>query len=433
MATERKEEGMEKKVIGERYQYMRSLGEGGNGSVFLCRDLKLSKEWAVKELCAENANELEGLKSISCQYFPRIVDVIREEKKIYLVMDFVEGVTLKEKMAQGSLTEKQVYKWGKEIAKALLYLHRMNPRILYMDCKPENILLTPQGEIRLVDLGSVYICQCEKEQKVSGTRFFAPREQTDRKKQVDVRSDIYAYGMTLYYLLAGKKKICRKRGKICTREVNPLVSDGMDALIAKCTQENPQKRPQSMEEVLYLLENINALTHKAKIQNYIKIAIKRIFQCVCVGVFLSATWMYQENPKSEYMGMSMLSAIVFGILCEQRKSHVLEIKKEVYCGNGKRMLFYTLFLALMFHYLTMPVWADGKRTEEGKESLKIVFYDKEGRKLLLKEGAVWQLEEDILLSIPKEQLEKTSGTITLIYDNTKEGVRKEYRFLCRQK
>lgn len=426
----RKEEGMEKKVIGKRYQYERSLGEGGNGSVFLCRDLKLSKEWAIKELCTENANELEMLKSISCQYFPRIVDMVRENEKIYLVMDLVEGVSLKEKMNRGRLTEKEVTKWGKEIAKALLYLHRMNPQILYMDCKPENIILTPQGEIKLVDLGSVYICHCEKEQKVSGTRFFAPKEQTAGKKQVDVRSDVYAYGMTLYYLLAGKKKICRKNGKIHIKEANPTVSEGMDALIARCTQENPQKRPQSMEEVLYFLENLNLLTHKTKMQDHIRSVAKGVVQCVCVCLFLAGVWRYQVESDLRYIVMSMISAAIFVVLGKQRKSHVIEIKKEVYCGSGKRMLFYSLFLAFLLHGLTMPVQADGKDGGNKKADLQVIFYDKDGRKLLLKEGAVWQLEEDILLSIPMDQLEKTEGRITLTYENSANGECRQYSFLC---
>ena len=181
---------MVEKLIGGRYEYRRSLGKGGNGKVFLCFDTKLQKEWAMKELYVfkevglqgldeeesatnrKNASlemlqtaELEVLKTISCNLFPRIVDIVEEEDKRYLVMDYVEGMTLKEKMQRQKVTEKEVYTWAVQIAKALLYLHQMSPRILYMDCKPENIILTPQGEIRLVDLGSVYICGLEKKTK----------------------------------------------------------------------------------------------------------------------------------------------------------------------------------------------------------------------------------------------------------------------------
>ena len=215
---EAERENMEEKVIGGRYVYKKSLGKGGNGSVFLCWDLKLQKEWAVKELQISDgeSTELDLLKTISCNLFPRIVDVVHEQDKVYLVMDYVEGVTLKEKMQRQKLKEKEVLSWAVEIAKALRYLHQMSPQILYLDCKPENIMLTPQGEIRLVDLGSVYICHSEKKQRISGTRFFAPKEQQGgngtKQKDVggeprnggkedlnpDVRSDIYAYGMTLY-------------------------------------------------------------------------------------------------------------------------------------------------------------------------------------------------------------------------------------------
>ena len=129
---------MEEKVIGGRYVYKKSLGKGGNGSVFLCWDLKLQKEWAVKELQISDgeSTELDLLKTISCNLFPRIVDVVHEQDKVYLVMDYVEGVTLNEKMQRQKLTEKEVLSSAVEIAKALRYLHQMSPQILYLDCKP---------------------------------------------------------------------------------------------------------------------------------------------------------------------------------------------------------------------------------------------------------------------------------------------------------
>ena len=92
----------EHRVIGGRYLLKGKIGQGGSGSVYLCHDNKLHKDWAVKELTevadAERSTEFELLKTISCNTFPRIVDIVKEEGNFYLIMDYIEGVSLKDKM-----------------------------------------------------------------------------------------------------------------------------------------------------------------------------------------------------------------------------------------------------------------------------------------------------------------------------------------------
>ena len=383
--------GMKEKVIGGRYICERSLGRGGNGSVFLCRDMKLQKEWAVKEICMEDKDgldkrsmegiegqdveglllqeqmsELSLLKTISCNLFPRIVDVVYEVDRAYLVMDYVEGMTLAERMKRQRLTEEEVLSWALEIAKALLYLHQMIPQILYMDCKPENIMLTPQGEIRLVDLGSVYICQEGKHQKVSGTRFFAPKEQQgvgNKELRPDVRSDVYSFGMTLYYLLAGKKKIYKRMGSLSVKDANPTVSEGMNAIIARCTQAEPHKRPQSMDEVLYLLIHIKEIDRQVKRKSGLFKAALLVGKGACACMILACAWLYTKEPQAfEFIG-SMAAFIVFTILCMKRKYTIYEVKKEVFCGSGKRMLFYFLIMCGILRIMTLSVFAEAKRTD----------------------------------------------------------------------
>lgn len=460
-------ENMEEKVIDGRYLCKKILGKGGNGSVFLCWDLKLQKEWAVKELnvdagtdfCKnsemqikeqnidkqnymEQMSELDLLKSISCNLFPRIVDVIYEYDKVYLVMDYVEGITLKEKMQRQKLTEKEVFPWAVEIAKALCYLHQMSPQILYMDCKPENIMLTPQGEIRLVDLGSVYICHSDKKQRISGTRFFAPKE-----KNLDVRSDIYAYGMTLYYLLAGKKKVYRRLGKMSIKDANPAVSDGMAALIAKCTQPLPEKRPQSMDEVLYILANIKQISRQERSKKRFGKAAVLVGKCACVCILLACAWGYARwRQQSALMG-SLTALIVFLILCMRRRFTIYEVKKEVFYGSGRRVLLYILIVFGVLRIMTISVFAEEGKGENLAEKvganteaengeytkLDVTIYDQKGRKILLQNGAVWRVSEDILISIPLETLEETEGIITLSYEDKKSGNVKKYEFSCCKK
>lgn len=476
---------MEEKVIGGRYVCKKALGKGGNGSVYLCWDQKLQKEWAVKELnidagtdfCKnsemqiteqnmdkqndmEQTSEFDLLKTISCNLFPRIVDVVYEQDKGYLVMDYVEGITLKEKMQRQKLTEKEVLPWAVEIAKALRYLHQMSPQILYMDCKPENIMLTPQGEIRLVDLGSVYICHSEKKQRISGTRFFAPKEQQlgrwtkehsdgGVERKPDVRSDIYTYGMTLYYLLVGKKKIYRRLGRLSIKDANPAVSEGMSAVIARCTQTDPDKRPQSMDEVLYMLAHIKQISGQERIKNILGKVTTLFGKCACVGIILSCAWLYDEWKQQSAMLGFLTAMLVFLILCMRRRFTIYEVKKEVFCGSGKRVLLYILVVLGVLRIMSISVFAEESKAEvltgewagmsaenaqaEEYQELNVTIYDQMGRKLLLQDGAVWKVSEDILLSIPLEELEKTEGKITVLYEAAKNGKVKKYEFLCGKK
>lgn len=462
---------MSEKIIGGRYVYKKSLGKGGNGSVFLCQDLKLQKEWAIKEINvgAEQPAELNILKSISCNFFPRIVDVIYEQDRSYLVMDYVEGITLAEKLQRQKLKEKEVLQWAVEIAKALRYLHQMSPQILYMDCKPENIILTPQGEIRLVDLGSVYICQPEVRQRISGTRFFAPEEQQsfgriNRKKNMeaampDARSDIYAFGMTLYYLLAGKKKIYRRKGRLSVRDANQAVSEGMNAIIAKCTEKDPQKRFQSMDEVLYQLMHIGQIRKQERLKCSLGKGVALFGKFLCAALILIGAGIYAScKPCTIMLGsimalpdpiMALAGSIValglFFFLCNHRRFTIYEVKKEVFCGSGKRVLLYLIIICGVLRIMTVSVFAEagsdgGHETENSRQhaidnqtkeaELKVTLYDWQGRKLLLQNGTVWRVSEDILVSIPLEELGEKEGKITISYENEENQVVKKYTFLC---
>lgn len=243
-------------VLACRYELEKKLGEGGMGSVFLVNDKKLNRYWAVKECRELQREEAEILKCLDYHVFPRIVDVLEEGGNFYLIMDYVEGVTLKNWMQYHTVCEKQILEWAKELASALLYLHRMQPAVYYMDCKPENIILTKDMEIKMIDMGSVYIKEENKRQQVSGTAFYAPVEQRRCKwEQIGPWSDIYGLGMTLHTLFVKKEKVCRDRkGHLLISKICPGISRKSAALLDKMTRANPKERIQSMEEVLCYLK-----------------------------------------------------------------------------------------------------------------------------------------------------------------------------------
>ena len=433
-------------LLGNRYLIKKQLGKGGRGSVYLCYDNKLQKDWAVKELeepsDLERSMELELLKTISCNAFPRIVDIVKEAGRVFLVMDYVEGITLKEKMKHHALTEKDVLPWAKEIAKGINYLHRMSVPILYLDCKPDNIMLTNEGEIRLVDLGSAYVCFKDKQQRISGTKYFAPKEQYRQGKEKntgvpDARTDIYAFGMTLYYLLTGGKKEQRRSGKLYIKDINPSVSWGMSHVIEKCTMEKPEQRYQSMEEVLEQLQHIRRIGR----QKESKIRLLRVFLSACkiVSAFLILYFAYchQYGYLDYPLWLIWICGILFMMLCRKRTGVIYETNKDVFCGIGKRFLYLALLtvsLAGMIHLTTYAAREKEGEIEDVLEDgtveqrLRATLYDEYGRKILIKDGSCWEVEEDILMSIPLDELESGEGEISICYRSEPDDVSKVYSF-----
>lgn len=433
-------------VIGGRYLLKEKIGQGGSGSVYLCHDRKLHKDWAAKELAktadVERSMELELLKTVSCNVFPRIVDIVKEEESFYLIMDYIEGVSLKDKMKQQLLTEADVLPWAIDIAKGILYLHKMTPAILYMDCKPDNIMLTWGGEIRLVDLGSVYVCWKDKKQRVSGTKFFAPKEQRNSSSEnglPDVRSDIYAFGKTLYYLLTGGKKEWRSNGRLRIRDVNPHVSWGLSHIIEKCTMENPEQRYQSMEEVIYQLRHIREIGRwkmgKERLARIISVIGKSVAAFMC----LVLAYQYEASRNELFLGGFILFLGILLTFCMKKKITMYEIKRDIFCGNGKRILYiFVVIVGLMSVVHTTSYAARQEKDIEkiNKEvensELKVVFYDNQGRKILIKDGTSWGLEEDVIIRIPIDEISEEEGKIVISYANDKVG-EKKYSFMCYRK
>lgn len=235
------------KIIDGKYELKKLIGKGGMSSVYLAEDKRLKKLWAVKALDESSYSggslpeEVRLLKRLSHPAFPRIVDIIKEDKKIYIVMDYIEGrpldMVLKE---EGPLSARAVRELALQICGAIGYLHRQKPPVIYRDLKPSNLILSPDGNVRIIDLG---IAQEKTEignrAGSFGTKGFAAPEQY--KGFSDERSDIYALGMTMYALLKGNGL---GHGKMKNKDDEDLLR-GLLMIIEKCTRKDPSKRYQS--------------------------------------------------------------------------------------------------------------------------------------------------------------------------------------------
>ena len=267
------------RVLEGKYELIQQLGKGGMGAVFLAKDLKLETFWAIKIVEKKEHSPVDllvepnMLKKLEHPSLPRITDIIQEEKYMYIVMDFIDGRTLEDIAAEeGTISEENLVEWAKEICNVLSYLHKQEPNpIIYRDMKPANIMLTKDKRIKLIDFG---IAREFKEDSSSdttalGTKGYAAPEQY-AKIQTDERTDIYGLGVTLYNLLTGKKPEQFLVGVKPLREIDTNFSEGIEFIIKKCTQREPDNRYQSVDELIYDLKNIYKIGKEYEIKKRIK-------------------------------------------------------------------------------------------------------------------------------------------------------------------
>lgn len=302
-------------VIDGKYEVLKQIGKGGMSKVFLSMDQKLNKQWAIKEI-RKNAGlnndivvksileEANLMKKLDHPALPRIVDIIENRDTIYVVMDYIEGNSLDRIIAhQGPLEQEVVIEWAKQLCDVLGYLHRQNPPIIYRDMKPANIMLKPEGYLKLIDFGIAreYKAENETDTTVLGTRGYAPPEQHG-SRQTDVRSDIYALGMTMHHLLTGVDPRPADYIYYPIRYWKPELSSNLERIIDKCTALDPKDRYQDCNELMYALEHFEEEedSYKKKQKGKVKlffgaVAMSVVFFVIAIVAHLL---MISENDKN---------------------------------------------------------------------------------------------------------------------------------------
>ncbi len=219
-------------VLQNRYRIVKLVGQGGFGAVYRGWDLVLEQPVAVKEhfdtgpdsqrQFEREAKLLAGLRHNS---LPVVIDhFIVPGQGQYLVMDFIEGKSLRDLLEERRqpLNEAEALPWIRQVCDALTYLHRRTPPIIHRDIKPENVIITNEGRAMLVDFGISKVYDPSKGTTVGAkavTPGYSPPEQYGRGR-TDARSDVYSLGATLYTLLTGQ-----------TPPEAPDLSSGADVLV----------------------------------------------------------------------------------------------------------------------------------------------------------------------------------------------------------
>ncbi len=205
-------------IVGGRYRVLKPLGGGGMKLVYLAEDLRLAaRPCALAEMVdsftspdmqrqavAAFQREADMLAQLSNEHIPRVFDRFSEQNHHYLVMEYIDGITLEQKLkeAGGKLPENAVIDIALQVLETLEYLHHLEPPVIYRDLKPSNVMLTPTGQAKLIDFGIARHFQPLSNATMIGTQGYAPPEQYRGK--VEFRSDLYALGATMHHALSGR-------------------------------------------------------------------------------------------------------------------------------------------------------------------------------------------------------------------------------------
>lgn len=250
-------------LLENRYKIETTLTtKGGMGIVYHAFDTNLQIPVAIKEnLIATTeaqeqfSKEAHFLALLSHQNLPRVFDHLWVEDKQYLIMDFVEGEDLHDRLTRlGALPEDQVLPWILQVCDALSYLHSQSPPIIHRDVKPHNIKIRSDNRAILVDFGiaKVYTPDSSTRTGAKGVSSgYSPPEQQFRES-TDTRSDIYALGATLYHLLTGQKPPdslkLYKNTLVPPYNVSQQISPAVERAIIQAMALDKESRFQSIEE-----------------------------------------------------------------------------------------------------------------------------------------------------------------------------------------
>ena len=265
------------KRLDGRYSIEGLVGVGGMANVYRGTDLKTGNRIAVKvlkeefldneELVRRFKNESKAISILSHPNIVKVYDVSVTDKLQYIVMEYVDGITLKEYLKQrgGALTWKEVVHFATQVLSALQHAHSKG--IIHRDVKPQNIMLLADGSIKMMDFGIARFSRAQSQtvsDKAIGSVHYISPEQA-KGERTDARTDIYSVGVMLYEMLSGRlpfdgdgavsiaiMQISEKPKPLA--EIAPQTPAGLRQIAEKAMEKDPDKRYQSAQEMLAAIE-----------------------------------------------------------------------------------------------------------------------------------------------------------------------------------
>lgn len=325
---DRREQEHNGRICVGKYSLIGSLGQGGEGSVYLARDEHLQRFVAIKHVhglgavgeepknsgCFEKEDDQDRtdqngerqevekvqimreagyLRQLSHPMLPAVYDLSEDGSGgWYLVMEYIQGETLHTYIERnGYVQESQALIWAGQMVDVLDYLHTRKPPVIYSDLKPDNIMVCLDGQLRLVDFGAALTRSfgADRNKVLAVTPGYGAPEQSGNMQgcqglnhagvgvYADERSDIYALGKVLYYMVTGAEPSKPPYTALPVYEYQPLLSHHLETVIRKCINAEPEQRYQTAEEVQRDLARSEGRGRRVRRKSFIRVIEKRIW------------------------------------------------------------------------------------------------------------------------------------------------------------
>jgi len=271
-------------MIGQtlgHYRILEKIGAGGMGEVYRARDERLGRDVAVKVLPPSLVpdesvrkrlrKEAQALSKLNHPNIETLFELGSKDGAEFLVVEYVPGVTLSDRLAQGPLPEREIARLGVQLANGLAAAHSQG--VVHCDLKPSNLRITPDGRLKILDFGIAKSLRVTREtskhdvttesttggQAVAGTLPYMAPEQL-RSEPADARSDLYSAGAVLYEMATGQRAFrdgvaprltdaILHQAAVPPRAMNARISPELERIILKCLQKEPENRYQSAAEL----------------------------------------------------------------------------------------------------------------------------------------------------------------------------------------
>lgn len=311
-------------LIEGKYKILNKIGQGGMSVVYLAMNEKANKQWAIKEVRKDGIRDFQLvkqgliaetnlLKKLRHPNLPSIIDIIDDNDTFLIVMDYIQGNPLSRKLEEyKALPQEFVIECAKQLCDVLAYLDSCDPPIIYRDMKPSNIMLKPDGSITLIDFGTAreYKADSIADTTCLGTIGYAAPEQFGGQGQTDRRTDIYSLGATLYHLVTGHNPCEPPYEILPIRQINPSLSAGLEKILIKCTQKNPDDRYQSYAELMYALTHYNQIdeSYRGKQIRRLGVFLSTFILAVLFILLAFVGYSAAEDKKSENYDIKLILA-----------------------------------------------------------------------------------------------------------------------------
>lgn len=397
----------------EKYVFYEELGSGGSGKVYRAFDKHLKCDRAIKKFCGGEKQwekELNMLKELRHPLLPVITDIMEEGDDKYLVMEFIRGKNLRDYVREnGNIRQEQAVKWAMELADLLIYLHERSSPVIYGDMKPANIMVEPDGNLKLVDFGTAWLRYQEGGRKFcTGTYGYAAPEQfsSDGGRGADESSDVYGLGATLYYMLTGDDPSRPPFLIHPIRFFDRKLSVELEKIVEKAASEKKEKRYQTMRQFKSAMEQYKKAD---KIRERVEKWMKMFYYNLLFGLGI---WFARlcGIPRQEKKILTV-AVLIFSVC-------LIQAVISVYRGRGLRGLCQErsvlltekkgrgFILSLVVGVLSLFAVSVSHGSSKEENTLFVNVRNEKGQKVLVRYDAVYPFMDVLKLELPMSNFEQ---------------------------